>query len=96
MAMEVLLLNWSNGLDTVLQPYIRLKARHVVLALEILDALEQEVDAQEFLAIAKKVDEIAALNYSKKKKHDANVIRSFLESMGLLAPVTTDSLENQR
>ena len=81
---------------TELQPYVRLKARHVMLALKILDALEQEIDAQGFLAIARKVDELAALNYSKKKKYDANVIRRTLESMGLLAPVTTDSLQDQR
>lgn len=76
-----------------LQPYLRLKARHAIMALEILDKLERKLDVQEFLAVAGKVDEFSTLNYSKKKVHNANSVRLFLESMGFLAPVTTDSLK---
>lgn len=56
-----------------------------------LDVLENELTVQEFLAVAHKIDELAALNYSKKKTTAADSVRIFFESMGILVPVTTDS-----
>ncbi len=44
----------------------------------------------EFLEFARRVEACQALNYSKKRKYTADDVRRFLDSKGLLAPVTTE------
>jgi hypothetical protein len=76
----------------LIKPYVRLKKRHVELAELILEKAESAPSPSEFLALARLVDEFSALNYSKKKLNDAEAVRNYLNSKGLLAPVTTDPL----
>src|SRR5215472_2666081 len=48
------------------------------------------------LECAKLVDAFAALNYSKHKLIDSASVESFLNSKGLLVPVTTEALIESR
>jgi CRISPR/Cas system CMR-associated protein Cmr3 (group 5 of RAMP superfamily) len=52
---------------SLLQPYVRLKRRHVELGLEILDRLEKRKSNDDFLEICRLVDGFRELNYSKKR-----------------------------
>ena len=76
---------------TLLEPYVRLKRRQVRLTLEIIDRLPPRyprvrVDLKEFLALCNKVDKFAKLNYSKKRKNTAEVVKTYLLKQGLLSP----------
>ncbi len=53
---------------TLLKPYVKLKQRHIVLGLEIIDKLENKKSDKDFLEICKLVDEFKKINYSKKRK----------------------------
>ena len=53
---------------TLLKPYVKLKQRHIVLGLEIIDKLENKKSDKDFLEICKLVDEFKEINYSKKRK----------------------------
>jgi len=72
------------------EPYVVFKKNQVEAAKKILTVLRKKLKPSEFLKAAKMVDEFATLNYSKKKVNCAEHVRDFLESKGLLAPVTTD------
>jgi len=71
-----------------LQGYIRLKARQCELALEILTELinAQGISAEEFLVLAKKVDQFSELNFSKKRTIKSNQVEAFLKAQLTLIP----------
>ncbi len=52
---------------TLLQPYVKLKKRHIELGLEILQKLESKKSNSDFLEICKLVDKFKEMNYSKKR-----------------------------
>ena len=51
----------------LLQPYVKLKKKHVELGLDIIKKLENKKSNQDFLEICKFVDKFKDLNYSKKR-----------------------------
>jgi len=57
-----------------------------------LDGDGSIVSNSEFLDCAKLVDAFATLNYSKRKHVDARCVERFLNSKGVLVPVTTEAL----
>ena len=52
----------------LLQPYVRLKKKHVDLGLKILQKLEHKKSNKDFLEICRLVDKFKQINYSKKRK----------------------------
>ncbi len=76
----------------MVKPYVMLKKKHVELAEEILGRAESKPSPGEFLKLAKLVDKFATLNYSKKKLNNAKSVEDYLNSKGVLAPVTTDPI----
>ena len=52
----------------LLQPYVKLKSRHIDLGLKILLRLEHKKTKEDFLEICRLVDQFEQLNYSKKRK----------------------------
>lgn len=74
-------------------PYVVLKRRQAERALQMLDGLKKRkrLGPVEFMSMARRVDEFSSLNYSKKKKHNAERVRRLLEGKGYAAPVTTES-----
>ena len=79
----------------LIRPYVRLKAMHVELGLEILQELPVGRDASRLLALACRVDRFQTLNYSKKRTITSSAVREFLQSHGYLAPVETDPLRRE-
>jgi hypothetical protein len=77
----------------LIKPYAVFKSKHIDKALELLDAVKRKPKPtpEEFLGLAKMVDSSAILNYSKKKTNNAKKVEEFLNSKGLLTPVTTES-----
>lgn len=76
-----------------LLPYLRLKQRQAILALEVLDAVldrSAKLTGSEFLALAERIDEFFELNYSKKRTRTSATVREALLQSGLLDPVETD------
>lgn len=76
---------------TLLKPYVHLKRKQVKLALEIINELPPRhprvrVEPRKFLALCKKVDKFAELNYSKKRKNTAEVVKKHFVERGLLSP----------
>nr|AAL77585.1 unknown [Carteria olivieri] len=60
---------------TQLQPFLRLKKKQANLVLKIIEQLPSSKDSQpEFLKLCKQVDQIAALNDSKKRKHTTSSV----------------------
>lgn len=77
-----------------LLPHLRLKKAQAELALSILERMPssgREMTAKKLVALATEVDAFATLNYSKKRKNTAAVVKQFLQVHGLLDPVETDS-----
>lgn len=52
---------------SLLEPYVKLKKKHVALGLEILEKLEAKRSNKDFLEICKLVDKFKDINYSKKR-----------------------------
>jgi hypothetical protein len=75
----------------LVEPYVVFKRAQVQRALELLSLLKSKPTPQEHMAMAKLVDSFATLNYSKKKTINAQSVETFLRSMGLLVPVTTEA-----
>ena len=73
------------------EPYVVFKKRHVSAALRLMPQIRPRMKPEEFLQVAKAVDDFASLNYSKSKRISAANVEQHLRSMGLLAPVTTVS-----
>ena len=63
---------------TLLQPYVKLKRKHVELGLEILKNLEDKKSDKDFLEICKLVDKFKDLNYSKKRKITYDIVSKSL------------------
>ena len=63
---------------TLLQPYVKLKRKHVELGLEILKKLEDKKSDKDFLEICKLVDKFKDLNYSKKRKITYEIVSKSL------------------
>jgi hypothetical protein len=71
------------------EPYVVFKKLHVRRALELLARIRPRMGAEEFLEIARQVDDFASLNYSKTKRITAADVERHLRSKGRLAPVST-------
>ena len=67
-------------------PYVVFKREHVRRALELLPQLDGIRQPEEFLRLAKQVDDFAALNYSKTKRITAVDVEQHLRSKGVLCP----------
>jgi len=74
------------------EPYVIFKREHVRRALQLLERIRLGMGPDEFLQVARDVDDFATLNYSKTKRIFAVDVEQHLRSMGVLAPVTTSSL----
>ena len=75
----------------LLKPYVRLKSKHIMLGIEIMEALRRVKNANDFLAICRKVDCFKDLNYSKKRTITSKSVEEFLKQHSYYAPVETDS-----
>lgn len=73
-----------------MRPFVIFKRAQVENGLELLDRLPPPKDPQGFVEVCEAIDGFASLNFSKSRTNTATVVRSTLESMGLLVPVTTD------
>tara|TARA_Y100000310_G_C20498248_1_gene722612 strand:- start:263 stop:715 length:453 start_codon:yes stop_codon:yes gene_type:complete len=62
----------------LLQPYVKLKKKHVELGLNILDKLENKKSKEDFLEICKLVDKFKEINYSKKRTLTSEVVSKSL------------------
>ena len=71
-----------------LKKYIHLKARQCELAIEILTELQnsKRISAEEFLVLAKKVDQFSELNSSKKRTIKSEQVEAFLKAQLILTP----------
>ena len=76
----------------LVQPYVIFKREQVDRALDMLSRLDRMRGPEEFVDCARLVDAFATLNYSKRKTIDATCVEAFLNSKGLLVPVTTEAL----
>lgn len=76
---------------TQLQPFLILKKKQANLVLKIIEQLPSSKDSQtEFLKLCKLVDQIAALNDSKKRKHTTStVVEALKVSKEVNVPVET-------
>lgn len=73
------------------EPYVVFKKEHVRKALWLLPQIRNGMAVEEFLEVARAVDDFASLNYSKRKRYFAADVEECLRSKGLCAPVTTSS-----
>ena len=73
------------------EPYVIFKKIHVRRALELLAQIRPRMEAEEFLEVARQVDDFSSLNYSKTKRICAADVEQHLRSKGRLAPVSTSS-----
>ena len=76
----------------IVRPYVILKKMQTEKAIQMLTKLEKRkrLEPQNFVSMAKCVDEFSTLNYSKKKQHNAVRVLQVLESKGYSIPVTTE------
>ncbi len=75
------------------EPFVIFKKEHVRKALWLLPQIRRNLTVEEFLRVARAVDEFSSLNYSKTKRITAEDVERHLRSMGALAPVSTFSQE---
>lgn len=65
-----------------LQPYVILKKKQVKLCLEVINFLLIEKDFKKVIRkIGRRIDQIAELNYSKKRQNTSQVVLKFLASI---------------
>lgn len=71
-----------------LKNYIHLKAKQCELAIEVLTELQNthRISAEEFLVLAKKVDQFSELNCSKKRTIRSEQVEAFLKAQLILIP----------
>ena len=69
-----------------LLPYLRLKQKQAKLLLEVIKRKKNLKTAEEFLALARKIDEFQIINYSKKRKQNSIMVEKILKQKRLLAP----------
>jgi hypothetical protein len=75
------------------EPYVIFKRIHVRRALQLLVRIRPRMEPEEFLDVAKQIDDFASLNYSKTKRITAADVEHHLRSKGWLAPVSTSLFE---
>jgi len=63
---------------TLLQPYARLKKKHIELGLKIMNKLENKKSNLNFIEICKLVDKFKDINYSKKRTMTCKVVSKSL------------------
>ncbi len=73
------------------EPYVLVKREQVRTALRLLPQIRPRMSAEEFLQVARQVDDFASLNHSKTKRITAADVEQHLRGKGLLTPVTTSS-----
>ncbi len=66
----------------MLKPYLRLKKRHVSLALKIAKLLPRytRLDDKLLLKVSTLVDQFGTINYSKKRRNTTKELKAFLKS----------------
>ena len=71
-----------------LKSYIHLKVKLCELAIEVLTELQnaQRISPEEFLVLAKKVDQFSELNFSKKRTIRSEQVEAFLKAQLILIP----------
>jgi hypothetical protein len=67
-------------------PFLIGKQKQAQLMLKVLDDSKQIASADDFLALAKLIDQFGELNYSKKRKIHTQVVYDYLISKGILTP----------
>lgn len=67
-------------------PFLIIKKAQAQLMLNILDFSKKVDSAQDFLQLATMIDQFGVLNYSKKRKILASVVRHHLINKGVLTP----------
>ena len=76
----------------LLKPYLRVKQRHAVCILQIIQQLQKNQDPQAFVKLCEVVDKFQALNDSKKRTVTSTTVRSHFLALNLLSvPVETIS-----
>ncbi len=78
-----------------IEPHVIFKRKHVRAALGLLPDIRPGVSPEEFLNVARQVDDFASLNYSKTKRIFAVDVEHHLRSKGFLPPVTTSLMAHQ-
>ena len=71
-------LNEVKRILKLLQPYVKLKKRHVELGLKIINKLKNKKSTKDFLEICKLVDKFKDINYSKKRTITYETVNKFL------------------
>ncbi len=66
-----------------LQPYVRLKKKHIELGLQVLEKLENLNSEKDFLEICRLVDNFGKINYSKKRKQTYAVVEAHFANSSL-------------
>ena len=75
---------------SLLKPYLRIKKRHAVLILQIIEQLGKKQEPESFVKLCEEVDKFEDLNHSKKRKVKSTTVRSLFLELGLLGvPVET-------
>lgn len=73
-------------LEAVL-PYLKYKREQAKITLKIINRKISGIEsAKKFLAIARLIDEISSLNYSKKRTQNSEKVEQVLTEQGLLTP----------
>ena len=62
----------------LLRPYLRLKNKHIGLALKINNLLQGKFNLTKFIQAAELVDQTATLNYSKKRVNTSIILKEYL------------------
>ncbi len=67
-------------------PFLLFKQKQAKLMLKILDYSEKVQTPHDFVQLALMIDQFGVLNYSKKRKVLAQVVRNHLKNKGILTP----------
>eukprot|EP01047_Picozoa_sp_COSAG01_P000437 COSAG01_NODE_8_length_44037_cov_102.614593_11_plen_93_part_00 len=79
-----------NHCIRLLKPYLKLKKRHAVLILQIIEQLQKTQEPQAFVKLCEEVDKFGELNDSKKRQVTSTTVRSLFLKLNLLSvPVET-------
>ena len=69
---------------------LKLKKRHAVLILQIIEQLQKTQEPQAFVKLCEEVDKFGELNDSKKRQVTSTTVRSLFLKLNLLSvPVET-------
>ncbi len=67
-------------------PYLLIKKAQAQLMLEVLKDLSGLNSAKEFMSLAKKIDKFKKLNFSSRRKNNAQMVGNHLRIKGILTP----------